>query len=416
MAGVKTRNKSVNYATRQNLMASLEKDLNSNVLIDHEVFDHADLEGKLDCIVDALAKMDERFFKVHNIINDAQDGLDTRVEASLASSADSQDKIHELEVENSKLRLEVDILKGLLFKQTKEFENVRDKVTTSVAKSMENNITIQGIEGDAEKKKDNDCMAKVQTFLKNQMELQINKEKIHAAYRVGVFTRGKNRTVVVKCDKSAKSMIMKNKDKLKGLKNSEDLPYYVNKQLPEQYVETNRENREIIRKIKDKAKKDNIDEPIIAIKNFKVHVNKQPIHKQLLPPKPQDLFVDKAEQDKLDKIKFVNSDSKSEKGSSFIGFAAKCSNITEVRRAYVKMKQMFTDADHIVASYVNRNTTGYQDDRVFGAAHKIHKILLNQGSMNIAVFLVRRFGGTLLGPTRHDLYKQVTLEAIAKLP
>ena len=80
------------------------------------------------------------------------------------------------------------------------------------------------------------------------------------------------------------------------------------------------------------------------------------------------------------------------------------------------MKQLFADADHIVAAFINRNSEGFQDDREFGAGHRVLATLKEQNSMNIAVFVVRRFGGKQLGPSRHDYFKQVTLEALARLP
>ena len=200
--------------------------------------------------------------------------------------------------------------------------------------------------------------------------------------------------MVVKCDKVTRDKILKNKSNLKDKKNDKDKPYYVNKQLPEEYVETNREIRELIRNAKKKAADEGcLDSTTIKVKDHKVYVNKQPVVKQLLVPKPQDLFLDRSDQERIDKIKLHNSDTKSEQGSSFTAFAAKCSNIAEVRRGYTKMKQLFSDADHIVAAFINRNSEGFQDDREFGAGHRVLTTLKEQNSMNIAVFVVRRFGG-----------------------
>ena len=417
MAGVKTRNKSVNSAMRHQLMTCLERDINTTPLFDPESFEEGSLEEKLDQVIEAMEKLNERFVKVHNIVNDAQDGIDTRLEGTSAQVLDSQEKIQELEEENQQLRFELDLLKSLIYKHSADLTSLRDKTTSCTAQKMSLNLTIQGILGDCENFKDDNCKGKVSSFLKDTMKLEIAKENIVSAYRQGPYKKDQNRSIIVKCkDKATKVAILKNKNKLKDVKNDKDMPYYINKQLPEAYVETNREIREIIKVAKKKAKDAGQDIPDIKVKERKVYVNKQPQIKALQIVKPQDLFVDKAEQEKLDKIKFYHSDTKTDQGSAFTGFVAKCSNITEARRAYVKIKQLYTDADHIIAAFTNRNTTGYQDDREFGAGHKLLKTIQDQQTNNIAVYVVRRFGGKLLGAARHDHIKQVALEALAKIP
>ena len=125
--------------------------------------------------------------------------------------------------------------------------------------------------------------------------------------------------------------------------------------------------------------------------------------------------MDKQEQDKIDRMKLYAYSPVEEKGSKFTAFAIKLQSLTEVRRAYVKMHQLYPEASHIMAAYLIKNYEGYQDDREFGAAVKILKTLKqHQNIPNIAIYVVRQHDGTHIGPRRHTLIEKVVTEVIAK--
>ena len=239
--------------------------------------------------------------------------------------------------------------------------------------------------------------------------------QIEATHRIGQFQGGGNCQIVVRRDATLKTQALKKSKKLKDQKNELGKPIYINKQLPEQYIEANRVIWEQIKDAKDTASEEGLDEPMIEVKKQVVYVNKQPIKKFLHMPKGADLFIDKSEQKKIDKIKLYNSDTHTEKGSSFTAFGAKCSSITEVRRTYVKMKQLFPEASHGLAAYVIKNGSGYEDDREFGASSKMLKTLKAQGCTNTAIYIVHRYGGTPLGPKQHEMIEKRVLEAIARM-
>ena len=122
-----------------------------------------------------------------------------------------------------------------------------------------------------------------------------------------------------------------------------------------------------------------------------------------------------AEQEKIDKIKTYHSDPVNERNSTFQAFAAKCSSLTEVKRAYVKMKQTFPEAPHILAAYQIKNGNGYQDDKEHGASVKMLKLLVNNNIQNLVVFMVRHYEGQHIGFRRHEIIKQVVLELLASM-
>ena len=408
-----TRHRSENSSQRA-LMSSIEKQINSDPLINHEVFDDSELEGKMDCIVEAIKKMDGRFIAVHNIVNNAQDGLDSRLGVALDGVRDTDETVDGLKKENFALRTEVEILKGLLFKYDKELSTLRDKVTDLTGRSMANNITISGIVGDTKNPKEENCKQKIKTFLTEDMGLAYKDKHIQKAHRLGQFKENGNRSIVVRCHPTLKSSVLQAKENLKGKKNEEGKHYYVNTQLPDQWIEEKRERKQIIQTAKKKAK-DEGKEVKVEVRKGTVFLNSQPQRKFLQAPKSQDLFPDTAEQEKMDKLKIYNSSEITLDGSSFTGYAIKCSSTADVRRAYCKVRQLFPDATHIPAAYTIKNGMGYQDDREFGEGHRLLKILTDNAIQGVAVYVTRYHEGSHLGVTRHEKYKQAVMETLIKM-
>ena len=234
---------------------------------------------------------------------------------------------------------------------------------------------------------------------------------IQVAHRLGEHRDNAHRPIIVRCHPTLKDNILSNKTKLKGIKNSNNKSYFVTKQLPDQWQEEKCERFQQIQKAKQAAKDDN-QEVDIKVKNRTVYVNKQPVKKYLAAAKPRDLFVDEQEQVKIDKIKHFHSNPASYSGSTFQAFAIKCSSITEVRRGYIKIRQLFPEAPHIIAAYKIRNGDGHQDDCEFGAGSRVLATLTENNVQNLAVYVVHQYEGSHIGPKRHKLIKQVTMEIL----
>ena len=203
---------------------------------------------------------------------------------------------------------------------------------------------------------------------------------------------------------------------LKEKTNDEGDKYYVNKQIPEEFVEAGRELREIVRdqKLKDKNLPSK-QKSSIEVKQGAVYIDGHKVEKQLLPPQPIELFVDKAEREKMDKIKLSASDTISLNGSDFLGFAYKSWDIPEIKRAYHKLRGLHPSADHITAANNLRNSSAFQDDGEFGAGTKLLQILKDERPLNIVVFVVRYHKGEKLGPVRFEHMKQAAEQAITRL-
>ena len=133
-------------------------------------------------------------------------------------------------------------------------------------------------------------------------------------------------------------------------------------------------------------------------------------------PQPIELFVDRVEREKMDKIKFAVSDTCALQGSEFIGFSFKTGQFAEVKRAYRKLKTIHPSADHIVAAYNLRNTSGYQDDGETGSGSRLlYNVLKESKPTNVVVFVVRYKNGLNIGPTRFELLEQAAEQAATRL-
>lgn len=165
---------------------------------------------------------------------------------------------------------------------------------------------------------------------------------------------------------------------------------------------------------KEEHKKDN-EKSTVLVRNNTVYINGEKQKKMVVPPTVLQLFPDEEEQKKINKIKFVNTETKPEKGSSFTAFACKVNSLEEVKRAYTGLSQDFATADHIAVAYDVQGYLGYHDDREFGSGYRLLETIKASMMSGVAVFVVRRYGGENLGPRRFTIMRNLAEEAINKL-
>ena len=182
------------------------------------------------------------------------------------------------------------------------------------------------------------------------MELQdVDPDDVIVAHRGGTPKNQYDRPMIVRCSYPLRERVLKNSSKLKVKENSKGNTYYVNQQLPDVLQEKNRQNRETIKKIRtQEATLPQREKSRIEIKEGKVLVDGIQRKSHLLPIEPLDLFPDKAEREKWNRIKTVSLDTVDEQSSSFTAIAAKCSQFIEVKRAYRKIRALNPAANHVV--------------------------------------------------------------------
>ena len=210
---------------------------------------------------------------------------------------------------------------------------------------------------------------------------------------------------------------MNNVQNLKGKTNDLEESYRVNKQLPEQLMEQNRKVREIINEQKEKDKDLPVrDRAKIEVFHKKVFINGDVKEDYLKPIEINDLFPDKVEKEKQDKIKMTSSDMVTEENSTFLAYAIKANQIHDVRRAYRKVRRLHASADHVIGAYSIRNHKGYQDDAEHSAGYKLlNECIIQKKLHNVAVFVVRVFGGQRLGPRRFHFISSAGHQALQRL-
>ena len=218
------------------------------------------------------------------------------------------------------------------------------------------------------------------------------------------------------CTFALKERIFKNVKNLKEKVDANNQPYYINKQLPEMLAERNREIRQVI--TEQKKKEEGIsprDRSKIEVRNRKVYIDEVEVVKYLKPVSCVELFPDKAERDKQDKMILATADPVVEQESLFQAYAYKTGQMHEVRRAYRKIRRLHPSSDHIMAAYVLRTHKGFQDDGEHGAAHRLLKLIQEEEMNNIYVFVVRNFGGTHLGQCRFEIIRECGKQAISRI-
>ena len=326
--------------------------------IDVDDFDKQTDEEKMGTVLSTLNLICAKVQQFDIQVNHEDVGLHPRMQTIQEQSDTVATDVAELKWENN-------ILKGIVQKQSKQIQTLTDRVTQLTVKSMEKNLIVTGILGDEKKES---CKAKALEFFKNQVEIDCSLEEIMVAHRKGTFVEGQNRPMIIRCTYDLCDRALKNAKNLKDKENEQGEKYYVNRQIPDVVAEQERENRQLIReqKLKDSSLPSR-DKSKIEVKNRQVYIDGAAVEQKLLPPQPIELFVDKAERDKMEKIKFAVSDTTSMTGSEFIGFAFKTGQFAEVKRAYRKVKSLHPSADHIIGAYNLKNNWGFQDDSELGA-------------------------------------------------
>ena len=405
--------------------------------IDRDIFDKYSKEDKMETLIETINELCYKITEIDININHDSDGINTKLQTAQTQADNNKSTltgvtstIQTLESEKKKitddliaannkivmLQVENKTIRGTLQKQSCQLKTLNEKVAMLTARSMERNVTISGLTGD---NKDEDCAATVTKFLKEKVEIDVGEEEILVAHRIGKPQQRRDRLMLVRCELKLKERIFQNVSNLKDKKNEKDELYFVNKQLPEMLAEKNRQVREKIREQKHKDRNLPIKERAkIQVVNQVVHINGDPAIEYLKPIEVNEMFPDQQEKEKQSKIKTVAADVVSEKGSTFMAYATKVSNIHEVRRAYRKIRILYPCADHVVAAYLLRNNSGYQDDNEHGAGYRLLAAIRDHRQdlkTNYAVFVVRIYGGTHLGSQRFTLINKAGQDALTRL-
>ena len=149
-----------------------------------------------------------------------------------------------------------------------------------------------------------------------------------------------------------------------------------------------------------------------------IYANNTLIKEKVKVPEVADILCfTENELDGIKAIKLVKGAEHIEQGSTFVSYSTRASSIEEVNKAYCKMKIKYTEATHISCAYHLKNPKGpfdqqAIDDKEFGAARKILSVLKERELAEMAVFVVREYGGRHLGKRRFEVIEQVAEKAV----
>ena len=402
----RSRNKSYQQATQSEDSTTAAKVASD--FISPEMFSKADSDQKLASILTSLNKLHSKFDTINTELYRDKDGVWPRLETAednLATTMDTQEM----------MKFEMAVMKGVIQKQEVQIGMLTKKVEDLTARSMSSNITISGlIVNDSDENED--CTATVVSFAKNKIGIDIEKDDILVAHRVGPINKFGERLMVVRCTQKLKDKMLSNAKNLSTKVNSQKRKFFVNSQVPESVLADKKMKAHQIKMTKEQNKSlpDTMKHQFY-VKNKILYIDEVPQTKTVATPSFSDLIPDQQEQEKMEKIKLWYSESKSENGNIFTAIATKVSGAMEVNRAYRRIKQLYPSASHIPVGYDFQKQQGSHDDGEYQAGLVIQKTLISQNAVNKAIFVVRQASGKKLGPKRFQIIEETVLDVIAKI-
>ena len=306
-------------------------------------FEVVDMNDKLNLLMFAINKINTTFHHRFKVLNRQIAGVSTEV-SSLEPRIKTLEKdreemtarIDDLESTTSGLSTlrsnvstledaceqfwdDIALLKGLVQVQDKSISANHCKIVDLTARSMANNITISNLDGD---KEDEDCINKVLDFMRNQMQMEVEKSEVEKAHHLGAKQTAYPRLMVVRCRPELQAHIFGFTKNLKDPKNSKGDYYTVKSQLPEP-LQTERMEREErlkqLRKLNDQIPEEEKHRRAnISVKNKTIYVNNIPQRQHMKPPTVHDMMnINSEAQNKMRQLDFVHTEPITEKESVF---------------------------------------------------------------------------------------------------
>lgn len=194
--------------------------------------------------------IDNKMNPMQEAIFDETLGLLPKIDHLIGNAKSTDESLQSVMEENVQLRDELDILKGIVHKMSRQLDVANSKINTLLTKSMEDNLIFTGILDDLPKK---DPRQQLHRFLYHTMNLtDIYDSDILSVYRLGKPAQNKNRAIVAHCTPALRRYIQNNQSILRDKLNGEGGKFFINQQLPDAVAEQRREIREIIKLKKDK--------------------------------------------------------------------------------------------------------------------------------------------------------------------
>ena len=340
-------------------------------------------------------------------ITDLQ-GVKTKVEDFSTQWKESVD--HSLtgyDGKNDQQDYHIKLLINMIINLEEKVQVLESRVTAAYKRELKPNIIIHGIPETKDESKE-EALEKVDSFFKTVMEIPESIE-VNDIFRIG---QGKTRPLLAKLKYPNEKMnIFSNAKNLKDKQNVNKGSYFVHDDMTEEQSETRQFYRDLI--------KENIDLPgenqlKIKMQKGQIMVNNSSIKgKVSVPNKAEILRMDEDEVEKIRATKLAKGPDHVEKGSEYLSYGLKVKSTADVTKAYQKLKIKHADATHISCAYHLQNPIGpyrqeHIDDNDIGIGRAMMKTIKQKEATEIAVFVIRYYGGVHLGKRRFEIAEHLT--------
>lgn len=363
----------------------------------------------------------EMMQQLQKSMNDIQDGLtvqnsykaelEDKMENIQECQSHQADEIQELKLDLKQCLNQVKFLSGVVTRQEQQIDMLTRRQTLAFQKSMSSNLVFAGIK----ETQGENVFQVVQAFIEQNLEIS-ELIPLESAQRFG---KGKNRPILLELRHVRdKRKIFERVSKLKGQRNSDGDFYFVSEQLPEEFNENKRRINDLITENKKKPTEEQMS---MKVSRGTLLVNGTPYNKAVQAPRVSEVLHPTATIIHLsDELEYHSGKAEYMENSKFQGFAVAVKDHDDVNAAYYRIKLKYPAATHISCAYRLPGNNGPQnqdfcDDGEHGAGRTMLNLLKSEKLMNIAIFMVRIYGGKNIGPARFDIFKQVCLAAIKEL-
>lgn len=323
----------------------------------------------------------------------------------------NEETIDDMDKELQETKFQLQVVSNVVIRQDQQINFLKQKISEMQQREMAANIIISGIPESKQEKP----LILFNTFVQKGLELQ---ELIPAnrAFRIG---SGPNRPLLVELrNPENKGKLFANATNLKGKRNSKGGSYFISDHLPEDQNEKRRHVNELISENKKKPVSHRLD---MSVTKGKLSINEEPYVKQVTAPTARDLLEPPEDlYDKADELDIVRGNSEEQGKSKFISYAVAVHDHMDVKAALLKIRLKYADATHVACAFrlPGANTPinqDYVDDGEYGCGRTMLKVLREEKYMNMAVFLVRFYGGQHLGVGRFDIFRKLARSAVSSL-
>ena len=302
------------------------------------------------------------------------------------------------------------MLTNIIIRQEEKIDMLERRVTSAYKREIKNNMIIHGIVLDENDPSREQLVTQAKSFFMEQMEIE-NTIEISDARLIGL---GNNKPLLITLvNIEDKGIIFSNVSNLKGKKNVRKKLYFIQDDMTDEDAEGRKVYLTLLKE--NKQRETPLD---IKMNHGKIIVNNTVIKPRIIPPTAKDtLQLSSQELEQIQAVKLIKGSEHTEKGSDFFVYVTKVKKLEDINRVYLKMRIKYGDATHISCAYRLDKPNGpfnqqSVDDTDYGCARALLDVMKDKEIDQLALFLVRCYGGVQLGSRSFEIFTQMAERGI----